>query len=159
MNFESDNVYIAIKNDRALLELVFRGMFIVARRVLGYSTPGSSYPFATSNHWSGRHSFQKDAAFLQGKGAVMLCEDDYPHKNHGCSNNTQHFKFVTMVGCNETNPNGIIFQALRDAGDIDRDSVNTNHVAQALFDEYFDEMVAYARTSRTYTSAWRELAA
>tara|TARA_B100000508_G_scaffold18134_1_gene12151 strand:- start:1835 stop:2299 length:465 start_codon:yes stop_codon:yes gene_type:complete len=154
MNFESDNVYIAIKNNRELLERVFRGMFIVARRVLGYSTPGSSYPFATSNHWSGRQSFQKDAAFLQSKGAVMLCENDYPHKNHGRSDNTQYFKFVTMTECNETNPNGIIFQALRDAGDIDRDAVNTNHVAQALFDEHFNDMVAYARASRTYTSAW-----
>ena len=156
MNFETDSLFIVIRNDQALLERIFQGMFVVARRILGYSPPGSSYPFTTHSDWAGRHdSFKKDAAFMQQKGAVTLCEADYPHKNTTGRDNAAYFTFVTMVNTNETNLNGVIFQALRDAGDIDREAVNTNDIAQALFNDYFADMVAYARTSRTYTKGWQ----
>lgn len=159
MNFETDSLYIIIKNDPTLLERVFQGMFIVARHILGYNTPGSVYPFSTYSHWTGYKDFEKDAANFQKKSAITLCEKDYPHKNTKGRDNAAYFTFVTMVNCNESNQNGVIFQALRDAGDINVDAVNTNALAQALFDDYFADMVAYARTSRTYIKGWQSAAA
>lgn len=46
MNKESCMIMQGIINDNESLERVFEGMFVVARRVLGYTSVGNSYPFS-----------------------------------------------------------------------------------------------------------------
>lgn len=158
MNYETDCLYITIKNNKEHLERIFNGMFIVARHVLGYNTPGSSYPFFITKHWTGYNSFSRDDSRFGNEGAVKLCFEDYPHKNTKGRENSQYFMYITMQDWDESNPNGLIYQVLRESGDIDRDNVNTNLIAQELFKEYFPNMVAFARTSRTYLRDWHTMA-
>ena len=158
MNLETDSLYIVAKNDRALLERIFQGMFVVARRVLGYSPRGSSYPFTTAARWEGNGDFVQDKAFYDGKDAIDLCVEDYPHKNTKGRDNNKYHVFVTMTETNETSQNGIIRQLLTEAGEIDVNNVNTNTLAKELFKDYFQDMVAFARTSQTYAKDWQRIA-
>lgn len=156
MNHETDNLYIVIKNDEALLERTFQGLFIVARRTLGYSPRGSSYPFTSAHRFSGDKSFSKEKEMYDKNGAIHLSLEDYPHKNTKSRDNSKYHIFVTMNSTSETSKNGIIYQAIAGSGDIDKSLVNTNTLAAAIFEDYFESMVAFARISATYSKNWQQ---
>ncbi len=158
MNYETDNLYIVIKNDEKLLERVFQGLFIVARRTLGYTPRGSSYPFFTSLRFSGDGSFNSEKAMFEKNGSAHLRLEDYPHKNTKNRDNSKYHMFVSMYNANETNKNGIIAKAIAGSDDIDKSLINTNELAKALIDDYFKDMIAFARTSATYSRNWQQVA-
>jgi hypothetical protein len=158
MNYETDTLYIVIKNDQVLLERIFQGLFTVARRALGYSPRSSSYPFITAERWEGHKGFSQEKASYDKQDAIQLCLEDYPRKNTNKRDNSQYHMFVTMYNTSETNKNGIISKAIAGSGDIDLSLVNTNTLAKNLFDDYFKDMVAFARTSATYQRNWQQIA-
>lgn len=159
MNHETDLVYITAKNDQALLERIFKGMFVVARRILGYSPRNSSYPFNTGVLWEGCREFDNDKAFAEKLGELILPFSDYPHKKkRGMTEKDKMHLVVSMVKHYETSKDGVVFQLVRNSGDIDRESVETNALAKQLFLDYFDDMIIYARENMTYDKHWQEIA-
>lgn len=158
MNLETDCIYITAKNDQMLLDRIFKGMFVVARRILGYSPRSSSYPFTTGVLWEGCRAFNDDKAFAEELGELILPFSDYPHeKKRGMTEKDKIHLVVSMTKSHETSKEGVVFQLVRNSGDIDRERVDTNALAKQLFSEYFNDMIAYARENMTYDKRWQEM--
>ena len=155
MENKINQAYIAAKNNPEILERIFKGMFIVARRVLGLSTSSSSsYPFNTMLRWTGISSFKNDAAFYERKEALSLSISEYPQSKVNKNGRGEHFCFVTMTDASEVNSNGVVNTIMTEAG-LDRSSnVNTNQLAKALFADYFEDMVKFALLNKDYSKGW-----
>ncbi len=156
MNHATDCLYITIKNNQAHINRLLQGMFIVARRTLGYNPRASSYPFTTAARYAEHGGFKTEQAFYAKENAIELNEADHPHKNTQGRNNDAHRTFVTMQKTHETNKNGFIAQLLAEQhDDFDKSQVCTNTLAKNLFDDYFADLVEFARHNRYFAPNWR----
>jgi hypothetical protein len=157
INKESCDVLQSIVNDNAAIERVFEGMFVVARRVLGYTSVGNSSPFSLIYRYTSSDDFnEKDARFIR-HGLVRLLASRYPHKNHAHTDLNSRIIYVGMTSADERSSDGIVSQAIRRQGsDFNAPLVNTNLIAQALFESYFADMVVFARMHARYSEGWQE---
>lgn len=154
LNYETDLFYITIKNNKQLLDRVFSGMFVIARRVLGYSGNTSSYPFSSSAIYNGLNTAQSRSERLIELGQLPLPTTYYPHKNNKSELGKHSTYFINMENNNATSHDSFFKQTLREQGEhFDKSAVNTSALMRALFADHFDDMVEYARNNRTW-SGW-----
>lgn len=160
MNLQTHQAYTVIKSDHQRLDEMFKGLFVVARAFIGCSSDDSSYPFVMSVDYQGNANFTAHQASFRAVDAVELNEISE------VSSKLNKTIFVTLGTVPDTSKSGFMFNVLNDIkrnlglNGVDwlrfRDAVNGNKVAQALFDDYFELMLAYARSpdGEKYSSDW-----
>lgn len=147
MNQASNSVYTTLKNDKELLNLVLQGMFVVARRLLGYSPRAASYPFMTSiSNPKYDENFEEKRALRIKNGSIEFSRADHPHKN--LKKMSEHanlgIMIVSISSSSRADKNGVISRAIRSAG-VPAQDVDMNAVMKAIFDDLFDVVIRDAR--------------
>lgn len=147
MNHSSNAVYTTLKNDKVLLNLVLQGMFVVARRLLGYSPRAASYPFMTSvSNPKYDQQFEAKRAHRIENGSIEFARADHPHKNHKkiSAHAELDIMMVSIASASRGDKNGVICRAIRSAG-VHAQDVDMNAVMKAIFDDLFDVVIRDAR--------------
>tara|TARA_Y100001934_G_scaffold270263_1_gene354906 strand:+ start:383 stop:895 length:513 start_codon:yes stop_codon:yes gene_type:complete len=155
LNYIEDTAYSVIKNDKDMLEKLFRGLFVVARRHLGYSPNASSFPFTTRAFSQGQLANSKhdrdDLEFYGKKGTIIT--PDFPqHKRQEV--------LTIVVTCHDDLVRDAINEINRtsdpdDAINWHTTAINVNAVMQALIEDYWTEMLTFARECQHYERNWQ----
>lgn len=153
----SRSAYLVIKNDPVLLQRVFQGMFVVARRFLGYAGVGASYPFVTTDLPTQHANHNLQRQFKVSLGERVLFKDlGAVRKSSFCigfTNKTEELGGGVV--------NTAVFECFDnlDLNDSDKGawmkSLNTNHVGVLLLEDYFEDMLYFASSCRAYMSSWQ----
>lgn len=153
LNHTEDTAYIVIKNDQTLLEVLFNGLFVVARRHLGFSPRASSYPFmtrATSERALKVSKHEREDLDYAMKHKTVITPDAQKHgKNEVLTLIVSgHIDFIkkAIVMDNQTSEPDC---------KLDYTDANVNNVYQALIEDYWDEMLAFAKDNRNYLRNWQ----
>jgi hypothetical protein len=161
MHHATNTVYITIKNDPKALERIFEGMFVVARRLLGFSPKGSSYPFTTAVLSPTFREFDKHLSQYKSACAVIL------DKYQGARTDKPCLLAVTGTGGNETNKNGVIGKVFHELRELEcfewedinflKNHCNGNDLTGAFFADYWADMLAFAKINRYYDRQWQSI--
>jgi hypothetical protein len=163
MNYETDSIYIAIKNNPLRLESIFQGLFIVARRALGFNTRGSSFPFITHEFSSTHRAYENQLERARKIGQYLtpvvvpkgMCRQD-------------HVMGVTISSVNSDCPPAV-FKACWDEmtelleipaseiGDMKKAFV-AQDLLIALFADYYADMLTFANCHGRYDRNWQGMA-
>jgi hypothetical protein len=157
MNHTENTAFVIIKNEPSMLEVLFNGLFIAARRQLGYNPNASSFPFITRPFTSSsleNSKHERDDLEFAMKKQIVVTPDDTKHKN----------KEVLTLSLNGhvDQMREAIKVANVDADDEDKLNfydINVNTVYMALVEDYWSDMVAFAKNNRYYDRRWQSLAA
>ncbi len=153
LNYAEDTAYIIIKNDKALLETFFRGLFIVARRHLGYTPNASSYPFITRAFTTAqleRSPHEKESLAHYERNGTIITPDSPKHGKYDVVTIAinGHDNFITKA-----------IQQANEEGDpdiqTDPNDAYCNSVFQALIEDYWNDMLEFAKNNRYYTPRWQ----
>lgn len=153
LNHVEDTAYIVIKNDQVMLEKLFNGLFVVARRHLGYTPNSSSYPFMTrcfskSSLASSVHE-RTDLEFAMNNN-IVITPDSLKHKKNEVLTIALngHIDFIRKA----------IIEANKDVEQEDRldyTKATVNNVYKALVEDYWDDILDFAKDNRTYIKSWQ----
>lgn len=156
LNHTEDTAYIVIKNDKGMLESLFNGLFVVARRHLGYNPNASSHPFITRCYSKDATSYSKherqDLEYAK-KHYIVVTPDADKHK-------TNEVLTITLNGSSQ-----LIRKAIEQANEgaepedrLNYTDANVNSIYMALVEDYWNDMVAYAKENRYYAKNWQSIA-
>jgi hypothetical protein len=152
-----DQVYITIKNDKGLLEILFRGLFIVARRHLGYNPNASSFPFITGyapdQNDPNLTKSNKDYLARVLEQDIYITADTEKHKKNKVSTlavngQLQYINKAIEIMNVDCEPDDA-FSGY---------SVSLKDVYMALIEDYWDGMLAFAKENRYYCHRWESQA-
>lgn len=153
MNHVEDTAYIVIKNDPSMLEILFRGLFIVARRHLGYDPNTGSHPFMTRRFSESAlkcsHHEREDLDYAM-KNNIVITPDTKKHKNYEV--------YTVAVSGHINYIQNAIKLANQEVDWEDRltyTDANINNVYMALIEDYWDDMLAFAKNNRHYMKNWQ----
>jgi hypothetical protein len=148
----TDQLYMQIRNDQAHLTRVFEGMFVAARRFIGFSPRGSSAPFITAM----RHADVSDNVRCRDVSPKSVRINDA--KISGST--TLGSLFLSFGGCNLLTK---LTEEMRAAGmenaqiNAIRNTFDAKALTQHLVDDYWVNMLKYAKDNARYSPHWNAL--
>jgi len=156
LNHTEDTAYMVIKNDPEMLEKLFQGLFIVARRHLGYHPNASSYPFMTraASASSLRNSKHEKQDLEHGmKNSIVITPDTEKHGK---------YEVMTITASGHTDFLEKAIDAANDMADpedaLSYMEMKNTPVYMALIEDYWDDMLAFAKENRFYARNWQSFA-
>jgi hypothetical protein len=160
MNYETDSIYIALKNNPSRLEAIFQGLFVVARRALGFNTQGSSFPFITHQLSSTHRAYEKQLDDARKIGQYLI-----PVVMPKGMRRQYHVMGVTISSVNSDCPPAVFKSCWDEMAELlempayDIANMKKSFVAQdllvALFDDYYDDMLTFANCHGRYDRNWQ----
>lgn len=146
-------IYLDIKNDEEKLESMFTGLFVVARRYLGYSPRGSSAPFITRKFDNLKNSVHErhDHEFATKNHIMLAASIKQTIKQFDMSlaiSSSAIQKSISALitanyGDNTTN--------------VPLSGYRVTQIFLHLILDYWDDMLAYASQNQHYQKKWQSI--
>ncbi len=142
MNHQTDQIYIAVKNDPELLQDVFKGIFVCARRFTGYSPSRSSFPFISGSEATAASTLLGTYTYKGREEFPFVVRLQHLFTDRIC-------KRLVRVGMGQSM-----------ADDIIR-NLEPKELVSELFKEYWEDMLLYATYGKVsmYKSNWQAVVA
>jgi hypothetical protein len=159
LSVDEQAIVLAINNNPDILTKVFQGLFIAARRHIGYSPRGNSFPFITQSFPAGilKNSFscREEIAFSQKYNIVVVPDINQKFKNREiCTLSIKMDRKIIYDAIEEINLN------------LDNEDIISTHsgthnitaITMAVIENKWDDMVIFAKQSPYYMRSWQTVA-
>jgi len=152
LSTDEQAIVLFIENTPDMLEKLYKGLFTVARRHLGYKSRTSSAPFTTRSHSaSALRNSQHE------RNDLTFCENNHIvcHANDSVIEGSDTLTLSMIIS------NTFVYDAVSEINlSLDKGDKMTpwNHnltaIGKALIADKWDDMVIFANAHRHYMSSW-----
>jgi hypothetical protein len=157
LNYTESTAAMVISNSPSMLEAIFHGLFIAARRQLGYNPNTSSFPFITraySKNSLKNSKYERECLAFSRQNHIVANPSCDKYKN-------KEVLTITLNGHIDQvrEAIGIANQNVDKEDLLDFYDANVNKVYMSIIEDYWDNMVEFAKNNRYYDRRWQSIAA